>query len=470
MSDLPELRTRSALVCPGLFYGVTAADGLLLRVRVPGGRLNYEQGQGLVQLIEHFGAERIQITNRANIQFRGIHQVPEQMVLQYLQGLGLAAQNPAVDSLRNLMISPVSGLEGSELFDFSPWLPQLEHFFETYPVLAQLPAKFSIGLDGGSKCSIGQRSEHLAEHRYNEIQLTAIEIEQDYLPGLAAGIYLQLTFGIDKTCIPTRVLVTPEQGLPLIKSLIWAYLDYCQAPNCPPKARLRNIITDWGVEKFLNQARHYLDFPLPRFAEIPPLPTHPGRQYLGIHPQSQPEHCYIGIGLTQGQISGSQLRGLVDLAADYGTGELRLTPWHAIVLINIPARHIPAVITALAHLGLSPQSPHTPEIVACSGTPGCLAAQTNTPDHAQKLAVYLDGLCVEQPLSIHLTACPKACAHPSPANITLLGIEGETYRLYLGDFRHDPAPVVAERPFPELLPLIRSILIPTSGPGQASKS
>ncbi|MDS3861184.1 precorrin-3B synthase [Thermosynechococcaceae cyanobacterium BACA0444] len=463
VSDLPQLTNSLSPVCPGLFYGVTAADGLLLRIRISGGQLRREQGQGLVALAEHLGVETLQITNRANIQLRRLKEIPRPEVLERLQALGLAAKSPAVDVLRNVMISPLAGLTATELVDFSPWLRELDLFLTQHPGLAQLPAKFSIGLDGGGPCSIGQRSEHPAEHRYNEIQFTALAVDPELVPGLYPGIYLHLTFGIDKGCLPTGILVSPDQGLPLIKALIWAYLDYCQAPDRSPKIRLREIIADWGLETFLTQAKRYLDFPLIRHSKIPPPPTHPGQAHLGIHPQAEPEQVYIGIGLPQGQISSAQLRGLVDLSARFGSGDLRLTPWQTILLVNIVAAQIPLVLKQLGQLNLSPFPPPRQGIIACAGKPGCVAAHTSTQAHAQLLGAYLDTLPLPQPVNIHLTACPKACAHPSPAAMTLLGIDGgqgkeEIYRFYRGDFRDDQAPLMAEAPLVDLLPRIAAAL------------
>ncbi|WP_041430826.1 precorrin-3B synthase [Synechococcus sp. PCC 6312] len=466
---MPPFTNSLSPVCPGLFYGVTAADGLLLRIRIPGGQLRREQGRGLVALAEHLGVETLQITNRANIQLRGLKEIPRPEVLERLQALGLAAQNPAVDVLRNVMVSPLAGCDPAELVNFAPWLRELEFFWANHPGLAQLPAKFSIGLDGGGLCSIGQRSATVAEHRYNEIQLTALAVDPEIAPGLETGIYLHLMFGIEKKLIPTGVLVSPEQGLPLIKSLIWAYLDYCQAPDRPPKVRLREIMADWGLETFLNQARRYLDFPLTRHPKIPSLPTHPGQQHLGIHPQAEPEQVYIGIGLPQGQLTKDQLRGLVGLASEFGSGDLRLTPWHSVLIVNTPSLQIPAVIEQLSQFNLSPFPENPQGIVACAGKPGCAAAQTPTQADAQVLGGYLESLSLTTPVNIHLTACPKACAQPSPAEITLLGIGPDIYRLYLGDLRDDQAPVMAQQPLAELLPLIAATLGPKSGPAHSSR-
>jgi ferredoxin-nitrite reductase len=65
---------------------------------------------------------------------------------------------------------------------------------------------------------------------------------------------------------------------------------------------------------------------------------------------------------------------------------------------------------------------------------------------------------LETPINIHLTACPKSCAQPSPAEITLLGTADETYHLYLGDgrdsWKYDLGSVAVE----DLPPLLSRVL------------
>lgn len=99
-------------VCPGLFYGTSAQDGFLIRIRTPGGLLNHQQGRAIATLAEQWGSETIQVTNRANLQIRSVRHSPTPEVFQTLQTLGLAAQNPSIDHLRNVMTSPVMEYSG----------------------------------------------------------------------------------------------------------------------------------------------------------------------------------------------------------------------------------------------------------------------------------------------------------------------------------------------------------------------
>jgi ferredoxin-nitrite reductase len=121
----------------------------------------------------------------------------------------LAAQNPSLDHLRNLMTSPTAGIDSQELIDTRPFVPALDNLIQSYPELAGLPAKFSIGIDGGGVVGIGTRPEMSWEHRYNEIQLAAVLMEPqgNRSTDLATDVYFRLALGGDKLW-DTQVLIS----------------------------------------------------------------------------------------------------------------------------------------------------------------------------------------------------------------------------------------------------------------------
>lgn len=195
--------------CPGLFYGTPAQDGFLIRIRTPGGLLNQQQGRALAKLftelaklstelatlIEPWGSEIIQVTNRANLQIRSTHP-PTPEIFQTLQDLSLAAHNPSVDHLRNVMTSPTAGIDPQELIDTRSLVRGLDAYIQSHLELAGLPTKFSVGIDGGGAIGIGTRSAIPWEHRYNEIQLSAVWLEHPVNDStVPAGVYFRLALG-----------------------------------------------------------------------------------------------------------------------------------------------------------------------------------------------------------------------------------------------------------------------------------
>lgn len=453
-----------ANACPGLFYGIAAQDGFLIRLRTPGGWLNSPQGKAIATWLEPWQST-IQVTNRANLQIRGLQKSPSLKEFQTLQKLGLAAPNPSIDHLRNIMSSPTAGIDCQELIDTRPLVHELDNFIQNYPSIAQLSPKFSIGIDGGGVVAIGTRSTMAWQHRYNEIHLSAIAVNN-------RGVAFRLALAGDKQLYETDLLIEPENCLAVVKALVTVYIDYVQqTPNIKgKKPRMKQLLKDWGLAKYLEQVNSQLhrnstgiiDWQEYQQATDSTQPYF----HLGIHPQKQPGLSYIGLSLRLGQLTANQLWGLAALSETFGSGQLRLTPWQTVILPDIPDEKISELLPKLASLGLSASPGWDGGIVACSGKPGCAAAATTTQIHASLLADYLkERLTCNSPVNIHLTGCAKSCAQPGPAEITLLGtnIEQngqilEAYQVHLGDSQKFLETPIFEGEFAKIPPLIAQIL------------
>ncbi len=408
--------------CPGLFYGTSAQDGTLIRIRVPGGRLNRDQAIAIVEIADRWNTSIVQVTNRANLQFRAVRSIPTPEVFTTLQSVGLAAQNPQLDHLRNVMASPTAGIDPTELIDTRSMIQAIDAYIQNTPDLTGLPPKFSIGVDGGGKIGIGARSTSAWQHRYNEIQLSAVNCNQ-----------FRLTLGSNKQFYETDVLIERSECVDAIAALTQTYLAYVQQSQSRKKPRLRDLLKDWGIKQYLD--RTSFQFHRDSEALIPIARS----QHLGIQSQKQTGLSYIGIALKLGWLSIAQLQGLIQLAETYGSGELRLTPWQSVLLPNIPTEQSLIVLEAMKALELS-IDPIDSSIVACAGKPGCAASETHTQSHALELTDRLN-----DSINIHITGCSKGCAQPSPAEVTLLGttFQGvEAYSLFAGDRQ------ITDRPIP----------------------
>jgi ferredoxin-nitrite reductase len=474
-----------ANVCPGLFYGTPAQDGFLMRLRIPGGWLYPQQARKIAALAEQWGSETIQVTNRANLQIRSVHTIPSLEVFQALQDLGVAAQNPNVDHLRNLMASPTAGIDPQELLDTRPWVQALDAYIQSHPELVDLSAKFSIGIDGGGTVGIGTRSAIAWEHRYNEIQLSAVLVEpldrgivKPVVPRSSCQVstpdlqpqtpYFRLALGGDKRLWETQQLIAPEDCIPVIAALTQVYLDYVKAADpSTKKPRMKHLLQDWGLVSYLNQVNARLQQPLMRVMDSRESNATLPYGHLGVHPQRQANLSYVGVGLRLGQLTIAQLRELAQLIETMNQGYLCLTPWQTLLLPNIANDRISEYLQHLSSLGLSVSANQVDAaIVACAGKPGCAAAMTQTQPHALALADTLrQQVTLDRPINIHVTGCPKSCAQPSPAEITLLGTtiehQGEiveAYHIYLGTPLKSSPPQFSSIPFANVPTLIEKLL------------
>jgi precorrin-3B synthase len=127
-----------------------AADGMLVRLRLIGGRASSASLRALVEVAEQYGDARVHVTSRANLQVRALPGtngllMPE--VLAAIEATGLLPTRTH-ELVRNIMMSPQTGLAGGVL-DLRPVAAELDARLCGDPGLAMLPGRFLFVLDDG---------------------------------------------------------------------------------------------------------------------------------------------------------------------------------------------------------------------------------------------------------------------------------------------------------------------------------
>jgi ferredoxin-nitrite reductase len=438
--------------CPGLFYRTNAQDGILSRIRIPGGIINSEQCRVISDIADVYGGGYVDVTNRANIQIREISTNLDTSVLEKLQNIGLG-RNPIVDHIRNIMTSPTAGIDATELFDTRGLVNDWDNYIVGNPGLSGLSAKFSVCFDGGGGVTVCDR--------INDIGLKAVKS--------AGDVYFQLCLGIRKGQPPqdVGVLLRPEQCLSVLVTLTEVYLnDITQRRRGAEeergrRVRLREVICDVGVEEFLGEVERRLPFTMLGVSKegYQVQVSHTQYSHIGIHPQRQSGLSYIGVVVPLGRLETSQLRGLANLAEIYGSSTLRFTPWQNLLIPDIPNSKLAEVKSEISRLGLdwSPSNINS-ALVACSGTVGCASSATDTTSHARFIAKYLENL-TDQPINIHFTGCEKSCAQHHTSDITLLGVSSEAYHVYVGDGEDKFGRKISQNvPFSQIPSLLEAML------------
>ncbi|MGY5801343.1 precorrin-3B synthase, partial [Rhizobium sp. LEGMi12c] len=104
-----------------------------------------------------------------------------------------------------------------------------------------------------------------------------------------------------------------------------------------------------------------------------------------------------------------------------GAHEIRTGPEHSLLLLGLQRDNIEDTLAVAADCGLQTHADDPANyVVPCSGAGACASAHYATKQAAADLvdvgADLLDGS-----LKVHLSGCPKGCAHPSPAMLTIVG-------------------------------------------------
>ena len=357
----------------------------------------------------------------------------------------MGSRNSVVDHIRNIMTSPTAGIDPQELIDTRPFVQDWDNYIAAHPALSGLSAKFSVCFDGGGIIRVYDR--------LNDILFAAVLVD--------GNVYFRLYLSVGAKGQPpsdTGILLTPEQCLPVLAALTEVYLAHSNTTN-NRRLRLLELLNTLGCENYLQEVQQRLPFSLlcsnltpqthslvEKGEEFSNLLQGEGKyQHIGLHPQRQQGLFYIGVVLPLGRLESNQMKGLADLAAKYGSGTLRLTPWQNLLLTDIPQQWVGDVQSEIAFLGLDTSATNIKSaLIACSGNKGCASSATDTKSHALALAEYLETrVTLDCPVNIHFTGCEKSCAQHSKSDITLLGVSIEAddgtvegYHVYVGDSEH----------------------------------
>lgn len=414
----------------GLFYVAPAQNSFMLRCRIPAGELTALQLQGLAEIADDFGNGKAAITTRANIQIREIASRHLVNVLTRLQSLGLTARGSGVDNVRNITASPAAGFDPQELLDTRPFAHALHHYILNQRDLYGLPRKFNVAFEGGGSVDTVADTNDLGFRAVKVGQATGESLNDASAVPVEPGVYFRVELGgitgHKQLAGDTGLLLKPTEALAVAAAMIRVFVENGDRTD-RKKARLKYLLDRWGAESFLVETQKRLAFPLVKFPlEKCIRPSPPLRHgHIGVYRQKQKGKNYIGAVIPVGVMATRQMRRLADLAANYGSGQIRLTPWQNLLIPDVPDGFVETAKRQLVRMGFHYEATNIAGgLVACTGNTGCKFAATDTKGQAVSLVAHLDKrVPLDQPINIHLTGCPNSCAQHYIGDIGLQGVK-----------------------------------------------
>ncbi len=373
---------------------------------MPGGVLAASQARAIAEAAQRFASGVLELTNRSNLQIRGVRAESEQELIRSLLEANLGPSVLDADDVRNLMLSPAAGLDPQQHMDTRPLADELLALLQNNSALHVLSAKFAIQLDGGeSLCML--------EHPH-DLWLRA-------LPGAP-----QLIFGL-AGCPTDKPLgmVAAANVVQLVEAILLTFLE-CAVPE---QSRMRQLLECIPADELVRRVQARLPF------AISPVAVECQRQIpaaappIGIIAQRQAELAMVAASAPLGRISAEQLGAVAELAQRHADGSLRLTPWQGLLIPNVQIHEADNVLAALTQVGLlTNRAAPLPNLIACTGSAGCARGLADTKHDALALAA-----CLQQHDAhpqVHLSGCSRSCAAAHVAPFTLLAVGDGLYQLY----------------------------------------
>jgi precorrin-3B synthase len=354
-----------------------SADGLLVRLRLPGGSISPTGLRTVAGVAEEFGNGVVELTSRANLQIRGLDAGDIGMVGERLVEVELADPEGDADQRRDVVASPLTGFDPTALIDLRPSTAQAAELLAGANDLAGLPPKFGVVFDDGGAAPVRRVAADLC------------------FGALRAGngdTVVQLELGRDLDSADPSVACVPISA---VLGVLMAGARLCATEG----DRIDELIARRGRA---NLVATLTDGTAVRMENAPtPRPTAPpvGVLTAGV------DRVTVGAAPFLGRSSPEMLRAVAD-AADAADAAIRLTPWRGLVLLGMALTDSERVTERLTGAGLSADPSDPAHLVsACAGRPGCGSSRADTLSAARDL---LDG---PTPITarVHLSGCEKRC-------------------------------------------------------------
>jgi precorrin-3B synthase len=439
--------------CPGALRPMESGDGLIVRLKITGGIVPLALAAKIVDWSARWGNGEIDLTSRANLQLRGVSERNLPELHAALAEHGLLDGNADGEAVRNVIASPLAGIDPDALLDVRPLAKALEDRLVGDAALHGLPAKFGFAIDDGGRFRL---HDVRADIRFEAVAGPAFEIRLD---------------GADDPI----GLCQPDELVDAAAALAGLF-----ARRRADVRRMRDLVARIGAETIAREAGLTQKSASPLEGEVgakrrvggmvQPSLSQPTCGIITPHPAakapptspSRGEALWLvvlGIGLPFGRIAANVLTDLVKSASMLGIHELRLTPWRAIFVPLPSTAAAQTLFTDLAKtdLILDPADPRL-HVAACAGKPSCLHATTKVREDATRLAAFANKA---SGVALHVSGCAKGCAHPRAAPVTLVGRDGK-YDL-VRDGAPSDAPLLRGLTLDEAAGYLREMADPSQG-------
>lgn len=435
----------------------------MVRTAIPGGRLTAQQLLAELDLCELLANGTLRITSRQGLQLHGVLKSNLKASIREINRIKLTTFAACGDVNRNVMACPApfrndavrAGLQEMAAQLALHFRPKTTSYFDIWlkdedgveqevgefqpvhePIYGSryLPRKFKMG--------VGLPEDNCVDLYTQDLGLLAI-VENGQIIGwnVLAGGGMGRTPSAEKTfpALAKRLcFATPEQVIAVCEAIVKVQRDFGNRED-RKRARLKYLISDWGVAKFRETVEQYFGGPLadPHPADVTGVDDH-----LGWHEQGD-GRLFLGINVENGRIKDEgSLRlkaGLRAILGRFGM-EVRLTPLQSLILCDIdPAdrEEIERMMSEYGILRADQLSLLRRYAIACPAFPTCGLSITESeralPGVIDQLEVEVAKLGLQtSKLAVHMTGCPNGCARPYTPDVGLVGKAVGKYTVFVG--------------------------------------
>ncbi|QDO92839.1 HEPN domain-containing protein [Formosa sediminum] len=428
---------RSLRLARGI-YGQRQPGVQMIRIKLPYGKVTSNQLLRISDVSDRFSTGRLHITTRQDIQIHyvSIDDTPE--LWSQLEQDDITLREACGNTVRNVTASETAGIDVNEPFDVTPYAHATFQFFLRNPICQEMGRKFKISFSSSD-------ADTALSYIHDLGFIPKIKDgERGFKVLLGGGLGSQPRHAdVIYEFLPTYKII------PLIESVLRIFDRHGERAR-RMKARMKFLIKEYGIEKFLElvdaeqKALSHQEVHIDVSDEtvklanvaIPEVQIEDENAYnswraLNVIPQKQDGLFAIGIKVKLGDFYTDRARKLAALIKNYAADELRFSLRQNILIRHVKEDLLPFFYQELKALDFVETGYNaTTDITACPGTDTCnlgIASSTGMADELERVLYseypqYINN----QDVTIKISGCMNACGQHNMAHIGFQGMSIRT--------------------------------------------
>lgn len=386
----------------------------MLRLRLPGGRLKKEQLKFLAEIVEREQVKRIKMTTCETIQLHDLSAAQVPVIMEEAIGSGIYTKGGGGDNPRNVMASPLSGVQAGEAFDVMPWAEAVTRYLLSVCREIHMPRKLKVAFCNGV--------DDCVHSAFRDMGFVA-QADGTFALRIAGGLgAVNPSMGL-----LVEEHVKPQEVLYYVRAMVEVFSAHGNYEN-RAKARTRFLQETLGAdglkETFLKQVELLketggLDLPDLENAEVTKQADDGTIEDGRVILQKQPGLYAVKYHPIGGLLPVEKPGQLYELLKDIKEAEIRIAPDESLYIINLNSAEAKKVLAATED-GAKTEFEHS---VACIGSATC---QQGVRDSQNVLRAIVKAV---QEAEIPDGALPRICISGCPSSCSahqagVIGFQG----------------------------------------------
>ena len=443
LGQIDEEKFRSLRLARGV-YGQRQPGVQMIRIKIPFGKMTTDQLLRISDVSDRYSTGRLHTTTRQDIQIHyvSLDQTPE--LWAELEMSNVTLREACGNTVRNVTAAVDAGINPDEPFDVSPYAQAIFEYFLRNPISQEMGRKFKIAVSASEKDEAFTFMHDIG--LIPKIKTVNGKEVRGFKVMLAGGLGAQ-----GRVADVAYEFLEEEKTIPFIEACIRVF-DRFGERSKRQKARIKFLLIDWGLEKFMEEVQKVLpsianktvaidttkviSLPNPNYKKAPEVVIENETEYNNwlrgnVVEQKQKGFYSVRIKLTNGDFYTDQARKLAELVKDYAADDIRVSVNQGLILKFVEKDSLKYVFSKLKEFGLAKIGfDGVADVTACPGTDTCNLGIADSVHTAQVIEEFIaeqySELVFNNDIKIKISGCMNSCGQHSLASI---GFHGSTLKV-----------------------------------------